>query len=366
MFLALREIRHAKLRFALITGVIVMVSSLVFILSALANGLSAGNTAAIDAMPIDGMVVSDGSDYLLDRSSVPAGAAKTIAGIDGVASAEPLGVSSANITAKGSGTVIGVSFFGIVPDSVITPHTAHGEGFAGHERGVVIDESLTQDGIGLGDTVVTEPGGVELTVVGVTTGHTYRLRPTVYMSLDLWRQLQPRQEGAVPDAVSAIVVKGDSSALAAIPDTVPGMTVGSTSKVASHIPGESEQNGTLLLIQVFLVVIAAGIIAAFFYIITLQKMPELGVMKAIGTGTGYLARTLIAQVLALALVGVLLGISIADTLALIIGNAVPYSITGQRMALFGGILLVVAVGGTALSLARIARVDPLDAINKAG
>ena len=58
MFLALREIRHAKLRFALITGVIVMVSSLVFILSGLANGLSAGNTAAIDAMPIDGMAVS--------------------------------------------------------------------------------------------------------------------------------------------------------------------------------------------------------------------------------------------------------------------------------------------------------------------
>ena len=72
------------------------------------------------------------------------------------------------------------------------------------------------------------------------------------------------------------------------------------------------------------------------------------------------------QVFCLALVGVLLGISIADTLALIIGNAIPYSITTQRMALFGGILLLVAILGTVLSLTRIARVDPLDAINKAG
>jgi putative ABC transport system permease protein len=366
MFLALREIRHARLRFALITGVIVLVSSLVFILSGLANGLSAGNTAAIDAMPIDAMVVSAGSDYLLDRSSVPAAEAETIAAIDGIEAAEPLGVSPANITAEGSGEIIGVSFFGIVPESMIRPDTARGERFEGHERGVVIDDSLTEDGIGLGDTFVTEPGGVGLTVVGVTTDHTYRLRPTVYMPLELWRELQPAQAGAAPDTVSAIVVRGDRSSIETIPDTVPNTMVGSRAQIGEHIPGESEQNGTLLLIQVFLVVIAAGIIAAFFYIITLQKMPELGVMKAIGTGTGYLARTLIAQVLALALAGVLLGISIADTLALLIGSAVPYSITTGRMAIFGGVLLFVAVGGTALSLMRIARADPLDAINKAG
>ena len=71
-------------------------------------------------------------------------------------------------------------------------------------------------------------------------------------------------------------------------------------------------------------------------------------------------------VFALALAGVLLGISIADTLDLIIGSAVPYSISVQRMAVFGTLLLVMAVGGTLLSLLRIARVDPLAAINNAG
>lgn len=366
MFLALREIRHAKLRFALITGVIVMVSSLVFILSGLANGLSAGNTAAIDAMSIDAMIVSDGSNFLLDRSAVPASEAETIRAIDGIETAEPVGISSANITAQGSSEIIGVSFFGIVPDSMIQPGISRGEEFAAGENAVIIDETLTDDGIGLGDTFVTDPAGIELTVVGVTTNHTYRLAPTVYMPLELWQELQPTQEGAAPDAVSAILVRGDQSAIDTIPEAVPNTMVASKDQIANHIPGESEQNSTLLLIQVFLVVIAAGIIAAFFYIITLQKMPELGVMKALGTGTGYLARTLIAQVVGLALVGVLLGISIADTLALIIGNAIPYSISTQRMALFGSVLLLVAVGGTVLSLTRIARVDPLDAINKAG
>jgi len=366
MFLALREIRHAKLRFALITGVIVMVSSLVFILSGLANGLSAGNTAAIDAMPIDGMVISAGSDYLLDRSAVPADAAETIQGLDGIEAAEPIGIASASIKAQGSDQIVGVSFFGIVPDGMMQPDIVRSEGLEGQSRGVVIDETLTEDGIDLGDTFVTDPGGVELTVVGVTSGQTYRLAPVIFMPLERWQELQPAREGAPQNTVSAILVRGEQDAVDAIPVSVSETMIGGKSQIANHIPGESAQNTTLLLIQVFLVVIAAGIIAAFFYIITLQKMPELGVMKAIGTGTGYLARTLIAQVLGLALVGVLLGISIADTLALIIGNAVPYSITTQRMALFGIILLLVAVGGTALSLTRIARVDPLDAINKAG
>jgi ABC-type antimicrobial peptide transport system permease subunit len=50
----------------------------------------------------------------------------------------------------------------------------------------------------------------------------------------------------------------------------------------------------------------------------------------------------------------------------VIGSAVPYSISATRMALFGSFLLVVAVVGTLLSLWRIARVDPLDAISAPG
>lgn len=366
MFLALREIRHAKLRFALITGVIVLVSSLVFIIAGLANGLSEGNTAAIKDLPADAIVVSADSDYLLDRSSVTAAAAQDIAAIPGIESAEPIGISAASVKGPDSPRLLGASFFGIVPDGLVQPHITEGEPLGSEPNGVVIDDQLADDGIGIDDTLITEPGSVELTVVGMTSNQSYRISPVIFLSLELWQQLQPRLPGEPDDAVTAILVQGDSNAIEAIPETVPDAMVGTKQQIADHIPGESEQNSTLLLIQVFLVVIAAGIIAAFFYIITLQKMPELGVMKAIGAGTGYLARTLVAQVAALALVGVLLGISIADTLSLLIGNAVPYSISTQRMALFGSVLLIVAIGGTVLSLKRIASVDPLDAINKAG
>jgi putative ABC transport system permease protein len=98
----------------------------------------------------------------------------------------------------------------------------------------------------------------------------------------------------------------------------------------------------------------------------LQKLPELGVMKAIGTKTGYLARTLIVQVALLGFIGVILGTVIAWGVSLLIGNAVPVDLSMRQFVVFGAILLVVALLGTLLSLLRVARVDPLDAISKAG
>jgi putative ABC transport system permease protein len=362
MFLALREFRHSRLRYALITGVIVMVSALVFILSGLANGLSNGNSEALAAIDADGIVVSSGSEYQLDRSSLPVSEVETVAGIDGVEEAEPFGASSINVTRSGSDDVIGISVLGIQPGGFLDPGANDGEALGTVRNGIVIDESMVNEGIEIGDVLVTDPGKVELEVVGTTSGRQYRLIPTALMPVALWQDLRPENG----DAVSAIVVNGDSAAIGTIPDQLDGTMIATSSDLIDNLPGQTEQQGTLILIQVFLVVIAAGIIAAFFFIITLQKMPELGVMKAIGTRTSYLAGTLLFQVAILGVIGIVIGIAIACVMDIFIGGAVPFALVWQSMAVYGGILLVVGMLGTLLSLFRIARVDALDAINNAG
>lgn len=366
MFLAVREMRHARLRFALIAVMIVLVSSLVFIISGLATGLSSGNTAAIFGMPVDRLIVSADSDNRLDRSTVSAADAKAIAGIDGIEMAEPIGMSAANLKREGRNDLIGASLFGIVPGGAMMPHVDSGVAFtdASAEHPVVVDETLANDGVHLGDTITLVPGDIQLTVVGVTSGETYRLAPVIYLPLDLWQTLQPKQAGLPDDPATAILVRGSDTAFDAIPHAVPDVAVATKSQVANRIPGESAQNSTLLMIQIFLVVIGAGIIAAFFYIITLQKTAELGVMKALGAHTGYLAQALVVQAALLTLIGVAIGIAIASGVGAAVGTAMPYDITAPRMLLFGGVLLLVAILGTSLSLTRIARIDPLDAINK--
>lgn len=365
MFLVFREIRHAKLRFALITGVIIMVSSLVFVLSGLANGLASGNSAAIDALAADALLISAGSDTQLDRSSLPAETVDAVRSQEGIEEAAAFGATAGNVTREGSEDVLGVSFLGVEPESFAAPEPSEGEAL-GSGNGVVIDQMLVDQGVGIGDTLRTEPGGIELSVIGTVRDRSYRLIPTLYLPIALWQEIQAQTGGRDAATVNAVLVRGDQAAIATLPEAVDGTVVASKAEIVANLPGYSEQALTLLLIQVFLVVIAAGIIAAFFYIITLQKTPELGVMKAIGTKTAYLARTLIAQVLLLGLVGVVLGTAIACIVSLAIGGAVPFDLATSQFFVFGGVLLAVAVLGTLLSLLRVAKVDPLDAISKAG
>lgn len=366
MFLALKEMRHARLRFALIAVMIVLVSSLVFIISGLASGLSTGNTAAIYGMPIDRLVVSADSDHRLDRSIVSAADATTIAGIDGVTKSEPIGISAVNLKRDGTDQLIGASLFGIVPGGVMMPRITSGTSFSESTatNPVVVDETLLDDGVHVGDTITITPGDLTLTVVGTTSGETYRLAPVIYLPLTLWQSLQPQQVGLPADPATAILVKGNDAAFTAIPEKVAGSAVATKTEVANQIPGESAQNSTLLMIQVFLVVIAAGIIAAFFYIITLQKTGELGVMKALGAHTGYLAQALVVQAVILTAIGVAIGIGIATAIGAAMGSAVPFHLSAAQALEFGGVLMLVAILGTSLSLTRIARIDPLDAINK--
>lgn len=362
MFLALREFKHARLRYALVTGVIVMVASLVFILSGLANGLASGNSEAIEAIDADAYVVAEGSEFLLDRSRLSGDVVSAVQETDGIEDAQPLSASAGNVRNGDSDDVLGVSIMAVPPDTFLDPGASSGDSLADAPDGIVIDQSLENEGIEVGDTLTFDPSGLELEVVGTISGHQYRLAPTLFVNLEQMAEINPESNGAV----NAVAVQGDGDSIDALPDNVDGIMVGSETELIESLPGYQEQALTLNLIQGFLIVIAAGIIAAFFFILTLQKMGELGVMKALGATTTELAKALIIQAVMLGALGILIGVGAGYIMQIVAQGTVPYQLDWMQILIYGGLILLVAVIGTLLSLFRIARVDPLDAINKAG
>jgi hypothetical protein len=52
MFLAINEIKHSKLRYTLVMGVMFLIAYLVFFLTGLAYGLAQDNRTAVDKWPI--------------------------------------------------------------------------------------------------------------------------------------------------------------------------------------------------------------------------------------------------------------------------------------------------------------------------
>ena len=70
MFLAWNEIKKNKLRFALITGVLMLVSYLVFFLSGLATGLMDMNRESVDKWDATAIILTVESDKSLYQSSM--------------------------------------------------------------------------------------------------------------------------------------------------------------------------------------------------------------------------------------------------------------------------------------------------------
>lgn len=71
MYLALREIRHARLRTALIVAIIALVAWLVFLLSGLAEGLAADNGASLRQMEAQAIVFEPDVRLFMHRSILP-------------------------------------------------------------------------------------------------------------------------------------------------------------------------------------------------------------------------------------------------------------------------------------------------------
>ncbi|MCB7112232.1 hypothetical protein, partial [Agathobacter rectalis] len=70
MFLAVKEIRHEKLRYGLIIGMIVLIGYLMFMLMGMMLGLANENTAAIDSWDAKSVVLNKNSNISLSQSLI--------------------------------------------------------------------------------------------------------------------------------------------------------------------------------------------------------------------------------------------------------------------------------------------------------
>ncbi len=70
MYLALKEIRHEKLRYGLIISMIVLIAYLIFILTGLSFGLAGENTQAIESWNVKSIVLNKDSNVSLSQSLI--------------------------------------------------------------------------------------------------------------------------------------------------------------------------------------------------------------------------------------------------------------------------------------------------------
>ncbi|MFD3543875.1 ABC transporter permease [Streptomyces sp. NPDC058662] len=360
MFVAWRDLRFAKGRFALMGSVVVLITLLVGLLSGLTSGLARENVSAITGLPASHLAfAAPAGDQKVSftHSQVPEKAWRAWREQPGVTSAEPLGIRTTN-AASGERTAA-VSVFGVDPAGPLGPR---GSGLA--QGSAVLTEKAAAELGGLTAGARLRIGALELTVAAVSGTASYSHTPVVWMDLDDWQRVG--NPGTSLETLATVVaLAGDGLDLAA-GDRAAGTRAQTVDEALGAMGSYQAENGSLQLMRGFLFAISALVIGAFFTVWTIQRSGDVAVLKALGASTGYLLKDALGQAVVMLAAGTGLGTLLAVGLgALISGGDVPFVLDAATVLVPAAVMIALGALGAALSIRRITAVDPLTALGSA-
>ncbi|TAP44560.1 ABC transporter permease [Arthrobacter sp. S39] len=374
MFLAIRDIRFAKGRFALMGAVVALITLLLVMLSGLTAGLGEQSTSAIDKLgavtggggaskPVDSIVFgapgTNEPKASFTESEVTAAQLESWKNRDGVETAEALGISQtrfqavATDTGTGTGTT-NVAVFGVAPDGRLAPSGVTADT-------VVIGKTVAKAlSLAVGDKASV--GGTDLTVSAVVEDQWYSHTSVVWTALPAWTKLAHLTDPEHVGTVAAITYQDgatvDEAAANAAAHTVSASRTASFQALGSY----KSENGSLTLMQAFLYGISALVIVAFLTVWTVQRTRDIAVLKAMGGSSAYILRDAITQAAIVLLAGAGIGGGIGILGGFFAAQAAPFLLTPATTLL--PILGIIALGlaGAALAVRRVTKVDALIAL----
>jgi putative ABC transport system permease protein len=109
-------------------------------------------------------------------------------------------------------------------------------------------------------------------------------------------------------------------------------------------------------------VVAGLVVALFFVLLTLERARLYAVLKALGTATPKLFAGLAVQAVVIPVSAFAVGAAAAAGLLALVPAGVPVVVLLGRVAVIGCGLVATALVGSAVSLRRVARIEPAEAI----
>ncbi|MGT2887495.1 ABC transporter permease [Streptococcus didelphis] len=357
MFLAINEMKEAKVRYSLIAFLLLLVAYLMFFLSGLSYGLIEENKSAIDLWKADTVLLSKEANGTLNFSNLRLDAKESIKA-DKVAALAQLNTvvwTKAHPKEKDKEKV---SFFGIEAEQFLMPKIIKGRPFK-EAREVLIDQSLAdKNGFELGDSLKIANSDKEYKIVGISQKASFNVAPVIYTSLDSFQELRSNtSKPSKEKLVNAFIIRGNLDKY----EDKDFQKLTMTSFI-NKLPGYSAQIATFAFMIGFLVLISAIIIGIFMYVLTIQKAPVFGIMKAQGISNKIISTAVLGQTLLLSLLGSTMGLLLTWLTSLLLPTNVPFLGNPFFYLVIFLSLIVFALLGTLFSVLVIIRIDPLKVI----
>lgn len=378
--LATKEMLRKKFRFITMSVIIGFITLLVLFLAAMSDGLALTSKEYIENTGAELIVFRDDVDISIPASRVGRSRLNDIERVEGVEAVGPIGFSVASILADGADGAekIEVVLIGVEPGMPGMPEIREGAEFSNYRAGEVIigQHVLDKADIPVGSTIalkVLQAGDEKLyslQVVAHTDGQYYGFLPSIFVPLRVWDQIRPQDNpGASREDVIfnlAAVNLEDPNEWAEMIDVIESQVDGVevTDPVTAYESSQGYKDMQMVFStqQTFVLLIALLVIGAFFQIQTLQKVGQIGMLKAIGTSTWIISLAQLLQIMLTTTLGIAIGCLVALSLTFVLPPSIPLVFSGQKV--MSAIIMLFAIGPLAglASIRSMAKIEPLKAM----
>ena len=374
MFLALREMRRAKVRFALLISAIGLLVLLILAQQAIQNGLITSFIGAIERQSAPVLVYSVDGQRTLQGSIITPPLEKTIESVDGVAKAGRIGQGTFTVRLDGSredsdAAVIGYTDPDLgAPDGLSAGRLPSSKGEAvGSDTDFKIGDRVKVLGSGTGGAA-----GEVLTVVGLAEDAQLQVTPTMFVRWDDYvatvEAANPDARGVLPSAIGVAPVSGLSAGDLAgrINDASEQADALTRQDAADNTPGVSEVQSSFRVIFLLFGLVVPLVTGLFFLIITLQKSASLTLLRAIGAPSGVLVRSLLLQVVLVIGGGLVVGIALYTPLSQATVGDLSLRFDTAAVLAWSVLLMVLGLLSALAAARRVLAIDPIEATTGEG
>jgi putative ABC transport system permease protein len=376
-YLAFKEIWRNRGRFFLFSMVIALITVLVLFIAALAQGLAAANKEYIEKMNAELLVFQEKVELSTTASRLNFNKLNNVRMVPGVADVGPVGFASVSLVFADGRKPLDISLIGAQPGKPGMPTALSGQNILSRGNYTVIDSNVAvRSYVKIGDEINlktiqgTDEKYYKLKVIGVTDGRQYFFQPSIFVPFETWDRIRPQPaaqigQGDLIANVFAVQLQNpaDKNEMAQlIQSTVSGVQVVDLKTAYEAAPGYQAQQSTLNTQRIFTLLIGILVIGGFFQIQTLQKVPQIGMLKAIGTSNQIVAISVILQIILVTVLGVLIGTAGTLALTAAMPAGVPITLSGNTVLVAILSLLLIGPIGGLVSIRLAVRVEPLRAL----
>ncbi len=370
MLFATKEMRRAKVRFGMLAGAVGLLVFLILFQQALLGSLVTSFVGAIREQSADVLVFGSDARKNIAGSIVTPAQQAQIAAVSEVGASAPLGEGTFTLVADGQD--VDATIFGYQPGGPGEP-TAVVSGRRPEQPGEALaSKEDASKGFALGDVVTPAASDVPITIVGLTEQSRYSVAPTLWVTFDFFgelrRAINPDAKAVLPSVIAVAPADGvdAATAAAAINAQVDGVDALTRAEAAAESPGVAQVDQSFQLILWLVRGVVLLVIGFFFVILTVQKQPSLNLLRAVGASGSYLVGSLGVQILFVLGVGLVVGTLLTYGTLAVASAGLPLSISTADVLFNVGLVLALGLAGSLVSIVRVLRIDPVDAVQRPG